>query len=264
MQDIGAQITRIVTDKGSDLNQKERPNLFHHLLQSNLPPHEKTIPHLTREGIVVIGAGSDTTGIALTVTAFHILNNPTIHARLKEELTEALPDPRIQPTWAKLEKLPYLSATLKEGLRLAHGTSNRLPRVSRTSMTYKEWIIPPNTPVSMSPMLIHENETLFPNHRNFRPERWLEPNSKNLEKYLMTFGKGPRACLGMNLAYAELYVTLATVFRRFDFELFETGRGDVDAEHDFMVPCPRLDSKGVRVLVKESRTEVDLSMGVDA
>lgn len=197
----------------------------------------------------MIGAGSDTTGIALTVITFHILNDPTILAKLKEELIGALPDPQTRPAWSELEKLPYLSAVIKEGIRLAHGTSNRLPRVSRNSIEYGDWIIPSNTPVSMSPMLVHENEAIFPSHREFKPERWLEPGW-NLDKYLMTFGKGPRACLGMNMAYAELYVKLATIFRRFEYELFETGRRDVDAEHDFMVSCPALDSKGVRVLVK--------------
>jgi hypothetical protein len=32
-------------------------------------------------------------------------------------------------------------------------------------------------------------------------------------------------------------------------ELFETTRADVDIEHDFFNPFPRLDSKGVRVIL---------------
>lgn len=39
-------------------------------------------------------------------------------------------------------------------------------------------------------------------------------------------------------------MTLAMIFRRFDLKLYETTREDVDAAHDFMVPSPRLDSKG--------------------
>ena len=58
-------------------------------------------------------------------------------------------------------------------------------------------------------------------------------------------------CLGMNLAYAEIHLTLAAVFRRFDLELFETTREeDVDIAHDFFNPSAKVDSKGVRVLVK--------------
>lgn len=52
------------------------------------------------------------------------------------------------------------------------------------------------------------------------------------------------------LVLAENYVTLATIFRRFDFELYETTREDVDPAFQFMVPSLRLDSKGMRVLAK--------------
>ena len=53
-----------------------------------------------------------------------------------------------------------------------------------------------------------------------------------------------------SLAQAELYITLATVFSRFSFELFETDRSDVEMAHAYLVPYPKWDSKGVRVNVK--------------
>ena len=54
----------------------------------------------------------------------------------------------------------------------------------------------------------------------------------------------------MNLAYAEIYITLAAVFRRFDLELYETTREDVDCVHDYYNPASRKGSKGVRIVVK--------------
>lgn len=47
----------------------------------------------------------------------------------------------------------------------------------------------------------------------------------------------------------EAYVALASVMRRFSLELYETDTSDVEVAHDFFLPCPRLDSKGVRVKV---------------
>lgn len=52
-----------------------------------------------------------------------------------------------------------------------------------------------------------------------------------------------------SLAYAELYLTIATIFRRFEMELFETTIEDVQMAHDFFVGVPKLDSKGVRAVV---------------
>ena len=52
-----------------------------------------------------------------------------------------------------------------------------------------------------------------------------------------------------SLAYVELYLTLAMLFRRFDFKLHDTDITDVEVAHDFMVPQPKLDTKGMRVKV---------------
>ena len=47
-------------------------------------------------------------------------------------------------------------------------------------------------------------------------------------------------------------MALATLFRRYDFQLFETDRSDVEVVHDFFLPSAKLDSQGVRVTVKQS------------
>ncbi len=57
-------------------------------------------------------------------------------------------------------------------------------------------------------------------------------------------------CLGVNLANAELFIGLATVFRRLEFGLWETGRGDVEIAADYFVPMSKRGLRGVRVVVK--------------
>lgn len=51
------------------------------------------------------------------------------------------------------------------------------------------------------------------------------------------------------MAKTELYLALATVFRRFTFELYETDITDVELKHDLFLPYPKLDTKGIRVKV---------------
>lgn len=53
-----------------------------------------------------------------------------------------------------------------------------------------------------------------------------------------------------SLALAELSIALAMVFTRFDFELYETDISDVKLAHDYFIPFPKQDSKGIRVKVK--------------
>jgi cytochrome P450 len=63
---------------------------------------------LWQEGQVVIGAGADTTANALTITHFHILNNPDVHKQLRAELEEALPNKYTPVELRVVEQLPYL------------------------------------------------------------------------------------------------------------------------------------------------------------
>lgn len=53
----------------------------------------------------------------------------------------------------------------------------------------------------------------------------------------------------LSLAYMELFIGLAHIFRKFRFQLYETDKSDVVAIHDFFLPSPKMDSKGVRVKV---------------
>ena len=222
------RIQAIIVEKRSGRSSSQA-SIFHELLDSNLPPSEKSLPHLKDEAQALIGAGSVTTAHFLAVVTFHILYNPEIHTRLKDELVSIMPNQASSPSWTELEKLPYFSAIITEGYRVTYGSSARLTRVSPDEpVRYKDWLIPAATPMSMSSVFIHDNPDLFPDPKTFRPERWIEPDSVRLEKYLCNFSKGTRACVGINLAKAEIHLTLAKLFRSFDMELYETDRSDVD------------------------------------
>lgn len=238
------------TESASDIENTSHKTIFHELRDSSLPPSEKTVARLCDEGQILTGAGSETTAKASTTAVFYLLENKTLYAKLKMELKE---NPEAD-TWTKLSQLPYLTAVIAEALRLSHGVTTRLPRIAtEETLRYKDWEIPFGTPVSSTAYFILMNPTIFPNPREFRPERWIDATGKfdyALEKkYLVNFGRGSRQCLGMNLAYAEMYLSLSNIVRRFEMELFETTLEDVTMVHDFFVAVPRLDSKGVRAKV---------------
>lgn len=58
--------------------------------------------------------------------------------------------------------------------------------------------------------------------------------------------------MGQNLAQAEISLALAVLFRPggASLELFETDETDTNHVHDYVVPLPRLDTKGIRVKVR--------------
>jgi cytochrome P450 len=227
--------------------------IFQELVNSDLSPEEKSYDRLSQEGQLVVGAALDTTAHAMDTTTFHILNNPEKLSRLHQELRAAMPDPQAHTPLIELEQLPYLSAVIMEGLRLSIGVSNRNARIAHEPMLYKSHVIPAGVPVSMSVPLTHHDESVYPDSYSFVPERWINgktPDGRPLEKFFMTFGRGTRQCAGMTLAKAEMYIALAALLRRYDLELWESSRRDVDMVHDLFLPQADLASTGARVLVK--------------
>ena len=109
----------------------------------------------------------------------------------------------------------------------------------------------------MAAPLVHLNPDIFADPMTFRPERFIE--NPQLKRYLMTFSQGSRQCLGMQLAYTELFLMHSEIWRRFGskedhgedgwWELFETDRSDTDMASDRFVPYPKADSKGIRIKV---------------
>ena len=99
-----------------------------------------------------------------------------------------------------------------------------------------------------SAYLHHTNSDVFPDPFTFNPQRWLD--NPGLTRYLFAFGRGSRMCLGMNLAMAEVYMTLAYVFRRFEFELHDTiASRDVEIARDSFIGMFDGKSKGITVKV---------------
>ncbi|KAH6721507.1 cytochrome P450 family protein [Leptodontidium sp. MPI-SDFR-AT-0119] len=250
-KDMAKQVREIRDGLNEAHKHVDHPTIFHELLYSDLPEAEKSDARLGDEAQLIIAAGLVTTSWALTVASFHISKNPEILQNLRKELAAAGSTSTKPLDWHKLEQLPYLSGCVHEGIRLAHGITTRDPRLAPdTAIKYGDWVIPPNTPVSMTNVDILMNESIFPDPKEFVPERWID--NPGLERYFVPFGKGSRACAGINLAQAELYITLAVVFSRFTFELYETDLSDVQMEHAYLVPYPKWDTKGVRVKVKEN------------
>ncbi|KAK8090351.1 cytochrome p450 protein [Apiospora hydei] len=293
-KDLARQITTLMDDTDTEKSKaspSERPTIFHELIRSpDLPPAEKTLRRLVDEGQTMIAAGQETTSFLLKTVTYHVLANPAIHARLRAELRDfnngdGDGDGGVGgvtgASVAQLEQLPYLRAVVQEGHRFAHGVAGRMQRISPDApLRYGDWVIPAGTPVSMTAMLQHRDPAKFPDPDRFDPERWLVlPSSSSssssttaassrsrrrkeevaaLEKYLVPFSKGTRSCLGINLATAEIYLTLAAVFgstERFEMELhYETTARDAEVVRDYFIPHGHADSKGCGLCLSERDT----------
>lgn len=245
--------------RGGDADKTSHVTIFHEILnEPSLPASEKTELRMKAEATSLVGAGTLTSAHMLALTTYFVLENPEILHKLLEELETAMPDAQSSPSQQTFESLPYLNAVMDEGLRLSYGSMHRLSRSHpNDTLQYHDWTIPAGTPVGYSAYMLHRDPTIFPEPEKFKPARWLNlapPDRQRLRSHLNNFGRGTRQCVGMRLAYAELYLTFGYVFRRLGkrMELHDTEyERDIAFVQDYFIPAPSKESRGMRIVQKE-------------
>ncbi|KAK3403125.1 cytochrome P450 [Sordaria brevicollis] len=221
------------------------------LSSTSLPPSLKSLDRIHQDIVVITAAGFETTASTLRLIIYHLFTTPTILTRLRSEITSHFPnfsgsDPSTYE-YRELEQLPYLTAICMEGLRLSPALASRMQRIAPDRELIfpeggkgKEWTIPRGTPVGMTQILMHWDESIYgKDAREFNPERWMDEDFKKRvaggERMWAPFSRGSRNCLGMHLAWAELYLCIATLAMHFDLEFPGHTAEDFEAAIDSFV-----------------------------
>ncbi len=168
---------------------------------------------LRDELITLLVAGHETTATSLAWAFYWIHHHPQVHEKLLQELDSLgeNPDPN------DILRLPYLDAVCKETLRIYPVTMFAFPRVVKLPLQILDYQFEPGTLLSPCIYLTHHREDLYPEPKQFKPERFLERQFSPYE--YLPFGGGNRRCLGMAFAQFEMKLILTKVLSRLHLAL---------------------------------------------
>lgn len=211
-------------------------------------------------------AGHDTTSTAIIWSIYELSRHPHALDAVNSELDRLFgtrePEPKTHTSdeggrnavlWQLLapngqdlvNRMTYISAVIKETLRL-HPPAGSI----RTSPPGTGFVVTTaqGTEYNLDGKWIYLNHTIIGRDSavfgdtadDFVPERWLGDSG---EKYPASawrpFERGPRNCIGQELASIEMRIILAMLVRRYAF--FKVGIGEFDLDRDGR---PVLDEKG--------------------
>lgn len=164
-----------------------------------------------------------------------LAKNPEKQEKLRQEVLQILPQKNSEFNENSLKKLPYLRACIKEALRVYPLTVGN-SRVLANDVVLSGYQVPKGTQVTMISIALLQDDTHYPRAKEYLPERWLRPVTKDVEETSHTgsdcqhalkasspfiylpFGFGPRSCVGRRIVEMELELGIARMVRNFHIE----------------------------------------------
>ncbi|MGL6340476.1 MAG: cytochrome P450, partial [Waterburya sp.] len=168
---------------------------------------------LRDELMTLMLAGHETTATAIAWGLYWLHRYPEIKAKLRAEIASLGADPNPMA----IAKLPYLDAVCKETLRIYPVAMLTFPRTVLEPTELMGYKLEVGQVLMGCIYLLHQREDVYPEHQQFKPERFLEREFDPYEFF--PFGGGKRRCIGEALAMMELKLVLATIVAEYDLEL---------------------------------------------
>jgi cytochrome P450 family 110 len=168
---------------------------------------------LRDELLTLMLGGYEPAATAMSWALYWIYHQADIREKLIKELATLghSPDP------IAISRLPWLSAVCQEVLRICPAAYATFPRVVKSPIELMGYKLEPGTEVITCIYLTHQREDLYPDPKQFKPERFLERKFSPYE--YLPFGGGSRACIGAAFSLFVMKLVLATLLSRYQLAL---------------------------------------------
>jgi cytochrome P450 len=200
------------------------------------------------EVVTLFVAGHETTATSLAWSFYLLARHPEVLERVIRE-ADALGDGPLHHF--DPARLDLTTRVFREALRL-YPPVMMFPRRTLEEVDIAGTTLPPRTIVFVSAYAQHYRADVYPEPARFDPDRFLpEQEARRPKGAYLPFSAGPRFCIGMHFAMMEGPIVLATLLRRFRFEIDPTL---TIVEDDFATLRPK---DGVPAIARARRAQRD-------
>lgn len=240
-KDIEAKVVDFISHARARMDRQRKPaNMLEAMIVASDDPESGfTDEELISNAILSVVGGEDTTANSIAWMIHLLASNPSAAAALRAEVDEVLGAETLPREWEQMKLFNYLEAAHSETQRL-RSVAPYIGLTSNEDCVVADTFIPKNTTVIVSTAGEGLDETQFPDHEAFRPERWIpEQRPKREEdpsRKLFPFGGGSRLCPGRFLALTEIKMVVAMIVRNFDLELETDAPPPKEVLNFFMAP----------------------------
>uniref|UniRef100_A0A8C9SUS6 Cholesterol side-chain cleavage enzyme, mitochondrial n=1 Tax=Scleropages formosus TaxID=113540 RepID=A0A8C9SUS6_SCLFO len=162
----------------------------------------------------LMAGGVDTTSITLLWTLYELARHPDLQEELRAEIIAARASAQ-GDMLQMLKRVPLVRGAVKETLRL-YPVGVSLQRYITEDIVIQNYHIPAGTLVQLGLYAMGRDHRIFPWPEQYMPSRWLGSEGHYFRS--LSFGFGPRQCLGRRIAEAEMQIFLIHMLENFRIE----------------------------------------------
>ncbi|HET9979828.1 MAG TPA: cytochrome P450 [Ktedonobacterales bacterium] len=217
MMSVRAELDGLLLAKIAERRRAPTDDILGMLIQAG---DEQNVALTDRELLgqlhILLVAGHETTTTLSAWALYLLAAHPELLARIHTEMDEALAATGGEITLDAIKAMRLLGATVDEAGRL-HSPVGNVPRGVVKDYTFGGYHVPAGTRVLLSLAACHRLPDVFANPDEFDPDRFMPPREedKRTPYSLVTFGGGPRICIGINFAQVEVKAMAAHILRRY-------------------------------------------------
>ena len=176
---------------------------------------EQILGHLN----ILLVAGHETTTVLSAFVLYSMATMPEQRQRVEAELDALLGDTPGPISVAATREMKLLDNVIKEVGRL-HPPVFTVPRQVVRDVEFAGYTLSAGTPVRLALSACHHLSTVFDSPEVFDPDRFAPPREedKRTPYALVTFGGGPRLCIGVHFATIEVKLLAVHVLRSYHLE----------------------------------------------
>lgn len=171
------------------------------------------------QAINFVLAGYDSMCTTMTFLIFYLSKHAEVQEKLLKEIDSYIDSNNGEISFDKLHECSYLQACITETLRLCPSFI-RPERKATKDWEYNGLKIKKGLIIMAPAWAVHRQPDLYSDPDKFLPERFMPENKPKLNPYgFLTFGQGPRNCVGMRYAYEAMKFAMCHFLKNYRVEL---------------------------------------------
>lgn len=225
---------------------QRRDDFLNYLLQLRERKPTMTDIDLTAHTMTFFIDGFETSSNVIAWALFNLGENKEAQRRLREEIEKTVGGVDAKVSFEQINDMEYLDQVVNETLRhtpvaafLARKCTEETELVNYEGKRLK---VEKGTSVHVPMYSIHRDPEFYPEPERFDPDRFSEENG-GVKKFKdagmwLSFGDGPRQCLGMKFGVLQVKSALVELVRRFEVRVAEKMPAEVKFDPQYFLLMP--------------------------